>query len=290
MVCIYGVILTAQFFALMSPGINAINLGRTAAAEIYGAIERTPEIDSTDDIKGAKLGDAYDGSIDFQHVVFAYPSRPKDVIFRDFNMKVESGAAIALVGPSGSGKSSLSKLLLRLYDPIGGDIVVGGVPLTEVNLKWWRSNIGYVSQEPSLFPGSVRDNIAAGKLDGEATDEEVKAAAKAASAHEFISDLPDGYDTFYSGSSIQLSGGQIQRISIARALIRNPKILILDEATSALDTASERVVQDALDRIRAERKLTTVTVAHRLSTILNSDKIVVILMVPSRRRARTRNW
>ena len=114
--------------------------------------------------------------------------------------------SIALVGPSGSGKSSLSKLLLRLYDPIGGGIIVGGVHLTEVNLKWWRQQIGYVSQEPSLFPGTIRDNIAAGKIEGDATDEEVEAAAKAASAADFIADLPDGYNTFYSGSSIQLSG------------------------------------------------------------------------------------
>ena len=114
--------------------------------------------------------------------------------------------SIALVGPSGSGKSSLSKLLLRLYDPIGGGIIVGGVNLTEVNLKWWRQQIGYVSQEPSLFPGTIRDNIAAGKIEGDATDEEVEAAAKAASAADFIADLPDGYNTFYSGSSIQLSG------------------------------------------------------------------------------------
>lgn len=276
MVCIYGVILCAQFFALMNPGINAINLGRISAVDIYSAIERTPDIDGTNDMKGATLGNEYDGSVELRKVIFAYPSRPQDVIFSNFNLKIEAGMALALCGPSGSGKSSLSKLLLRLYDPIGGHIIVGGVPLTEINLKWWREQIGYVSQEPSLFPGSIRSNIAAGKIDGVATEEEVEVAARAASAHEFIMELPDGYDTFYSGSSIQLSGGQIQRISIARALIRNPKILLLDEATSALDTASERMVQDALDKIREERKLTTVTVAHRLSTIVHSDKIVVI--------------
>ena len=205
MVCIYGVILTAQFFALMNPGINAINLGRIAAADIYAAIERSSELDGSDDMKGVKLGD-YDGGIELRNVVFAYPSRPKDVIFSNLDLKIEPGMSIALVGPSGSGKSSLSKLLLRLYDPIGGGIIVGGVNLTEVNLKWWRQQIGYVSQEPSLFPGTIRDNIAAGKIEGDATDEEVEAAAKAASAADFIADLPDGYNTFYSGSSIQLSG------------------------------------------------------------------------------------
>ena len=175
-----------------------------------------------------------------------------------------------------TGKSTISKLLLRLYDPLAGNLLVDGIPLKEVNLKWWRSQIGYVPQEPHLFIGSIRYNIACGKAGGTATDEEVITAAKAACAHEFIESLPDGYDTFYSGASIQMSGGQIQRIAIARALIRNCSILLLDEATSALDSESERVVQDALSSIRKTRKLTTVTVAHRLSTIVASDQIAVI--------------
>lgn len=157
-------------------------------------------------MKGTTFKDDYDGSVELRKVVFSYPSRPQDIIFRDFNLKIEPGQAVALVGPSGSGKSSLSKLLLRLYDPIGGHILVGGVGLSEINLKWWRSQIGYVCQEPCFFPGSVRDNIAAGKVDGNATDEEVEAAARAASAHDFIINLPHGYSTFYSGSSTQLSG------------------------------------------------------------------------------------
>lgn len=175
-------------------------------------------------------------------------------------------------------KSTIAKLLLRFYDPIAGAVLAGGVPLRDVNLKWWRSKIGYVPQEPHLFIGSIRDNIASGKSsdDKPATDEEVFAAARAACADEFIRQLPDGYDTFYSGASIQMSGGQIQRIAIARAIIRDPVILLLDEATSALDSNSERTVQDALANARKTKKFTTVTVAHRLSTIISSDQIAVI--------------
>ena len=262
MVCIYGVILTAQFIALMNPGtlwknkqnnierkfsifsffyycetihfimhsnsdliiykfvikgLNAINLGRTAAVEIYSTIHRPPVIDGTDAIKGTSLGTSYDGSMELKKVVFSYPTRPGDLLFANFSLKIKAGSSVALVGPSGSGKSTLSKLILRLYDPIGGQVLAGGTPLTELNLKWWRSQIGYVAQEPSLFPGSIRDNIAAGKLNtghGQdnstaVTHDEIVQAAKAASAHEFITDLPDGYDTFYSGSSIQLSGESV---------------------------------------------------------------------------------
>lgn len=156
-----------------------------------------------------------------------------------FTLKLRLGLRLPW-GPSGSGKSSLSKLLWRLYDPIGGQILVGGYPLTEINVKSCREQIGYVSQEPNFYPGTIRDNIASGS-NGTATDEEVKQAALAASVHEFIMDLPDGYDTFYSGSSMQLSGGQIQRLCIARALIRNPKILLLDEGKLQIIGRSEPV-------------------------------------------------
>lgn len=159
MVCIYGVVLTAQFIALMNPGLNAINLGQIAASEIYATIERTSEIDGTDDMKGVKLDNTYDGSIEMNHVIFAYPSRPDTIIFKNFHLKIEAGSSIALVGPSGSGKSSLSKLLLRLYDPIGGKILVGGIPLTEVNVQNWREQIGYVS---FIVGGVGQSNVSRG--------------------------------------------------------------------------------------------------------------------------------
>jgi ATP-binding cassette subfamily B (MDR/TAP) protein 1 len=263
----------------MAPGIQAINLGRQAAADIFSAIKRQPEIDASSEDVGIKLvGETLKGSLEFRNLVFAYPSRPSNTIFSNFNLRIEAGSSIALVGPSGSGKSTISKLLLRFYDPLAGTVLADDVPLKELNLKWWRSQIGYVQQEASLFPGTIRHNIAMGKVAGGdiASDEEVTAAAKAASAHDFIMELPDQYDTFYSGASIQLSGGQIQRIAIARALIRDPRILILDEATSALDSQSEKIVQDALANIRQHKKITTVTVAHRLSTIIHSDKIAVL--------------
>lgn len=274
--CIYGVILCAQFFTMMAPGIQAINLARQAAVDIFATIKRTPDIDASSD-SGIVLKD-YEGSIEMQNVAFSYPSHPENLVFNKFNLSIEAGTSVALVGPSGSGKSTIAKLLLRFYDPIQGDVLADGVTLRDINLKWWRSKIGYVPQEPHLFIGTIRDNIAAGKSsdDDPATDEEVFAAARAACADEFILDLPDGYDTFYSGASIQLSGGQIQRIAIARAIIRDPVILLLDEATSALDSQSEKSVQDALASIRKLKKLTTVTVAHRLSTIIGSDQIAVI--------------
>ena len=272
MCCIYGVIICATFFGLMAPGLNAINQGRQAAVHVFETINRVPEIDASSE-EGLKL-ENFEGAVEFRNVSFAYPSRPEDPIYRDFNLAIEPGTSVALVGPSGSGKSTVAKLLLRFYDPLDGDLLVDGVPLQNVNIQWWRSQVGYVAQEPILFPGSLMDNIRAG--DPSASDEKVIAAAKAACADEFITAMPDGYDTFYSGTSVQLSGGQLQRICIARAIVRDPTILLLDEATSALDTNSERHVQEAIENIRKTKQLTIVTIAHRLSTIVSSDKIAVI--------------
>lgn len=180
---------------------------------------------------------------------------------------------VALVGESGSGKSTVISLIERFYDPDSGNIYLDGVELQKLKISWLRQQMGLVSQEPVLFNESIRDNIAYGKQ-GNATEDEIIAATKASNAHSFISSLPNGYDTSVGERGVQLSGGQKQRIAIARAILKDPRILLLDEATSALDAESERIVQDALDKVMVNR--TTVVVAHRLSTIKGADLIAVV--------------
>ncbi|RWW47112.1 hypothetical protein BHE74_00046923 [Ensete ventricosum] len=235
----------------------------SAGERIMKVIRRVPKID-TESSDGQVLA-GVSGSVQFKGVQFAYPSRPATFIFRDFNLKVPAGMTVALVGSSGSGKSTVIALLERFYDPLAGEILLDGVDIRRLKLKWLRSQMGLVSQEPALFATSIKENILFGKED--ATMEEVMAAAKAANAHNFISQLPQGYDT-------QMSGGQKQRIAIARAVLKSPKILLLDEATSALDSESERVVQEALDLASLGR--TAIVIAHRLSTIRNADVITVV--------------
>ena len=214
----------------------------------------------------------FDSTIEIKGVTFAYPTRPDIKVMEDFSLDIEVGKTYALVGPSGCGKSTIIQLILRFYDPLSGEVLVGGRDVRELNTRWLRQHIGVVSQEPVLFDTTIAENIKYGK-EG-ATDEEMKAAAISANAHDFVSKLPDGYNTLVGEAGTQLSGGQKQRIAIARALIRDPKILLLDEATSALDTESESVVQQALDSAREGR--TTIIVAHRLSTIQNADVIASI--------------
>ncbi|KAK3130941.1 hypothetical protein QOZ80_6BG0499990 [Eleusine coracana subsp. coracana] len=241
-----------------------------AAERILEVIRRVPKIDSRSDA-GETIA-SVSGEVEFRSVDFCYPSRPDSPVLAGFSLLVPAGHTVALVGSSGSGKSTVIRLLERFYDPSAGLVSLDGVDIRRLKLNWLRAQMGLVSQEPALFAMSIRENILFGKED--ATAEEVVAAARAANAHNFISQLPQGYDTQVGERGIQMSGGQKQRIAIARAILRSPRILLLDEATSALDTESERVVQQALDAVSTGR--TTVVVAHRLSTIRNSDTIVVM--------------
>jgi len=237
---------------------------------MFETIERRPNIDSYS--TNGKVLDDIKGDIELKDVYFTYPARPDEQIFRGFSLFISSGTTVALVGQSGSGKSTVVSLIERFYDPQAGDVLIDGINLKEFQLKWIRSKIGLVSQEPVLFTASIKDNIAYGKED--ATTEEIKAAAELANASKFVDKLPQGLDTMVGEHGTQLSGGQKQRIAVARAILKDPRILLLDEATSALDAESERVVQEALDRIMVNR--TTVVVAHRLSTVRNADMIAVI--------------
>ncbi|XP_068336628.1 ABC transporter B family member 15-like [Pyrus communis] len=242
----------------------------SAAERIMEVIRRVPKIDS-DNMEGECLEDV-SGEVEFKHVEFAYPSRPESIIFKDFNLTIPAGKTVALVGGSGSGKSTVISLLQRFYDPLGGEVLLDGVAINKLQLRWLRSQMGLVSQEPALFATSIKENVLFGKEDAEI--EEVIEAGKAANAHNFISQLPQGYDTQVGERGVQMSGGQKQRIAIARAIIKKPRILLLDEATSALDSESERVVQEALDKAAVGR--TTIIIAHRLSTIRNADVIAVV--------------
>lgn len=242
--------------------------GNQMAASVFEVLDRKTQV--IGDI-GEELTNV-EGTIELRGVHFSYPSRPEVVIFKDFNLKVHAGQSMALVGQSGSGKSTVLSLILRFYDPTAGKVMVDGIDIKRLNLKSLRKHIALVQQEPALFATSIYENILYGK-DG-ASEGEVIEAAKLANAHSFISALPEGYSTKVGERGVQLSGGQKQRVAIARAVLKNPEILLLDEATSALDVESERVVQQALQRLM--RKRTTIIVAHRLSTIKNADQISVI--------------
>ncbi|KAJ4878101.1 ABC transporter B family member 7 [Raphanus sativus] len=247
------------------------NKAKDSAASIFEILDSKPKIDSSSN-EGTVLPIVH-GHIEFQHVSFRYPTRPDIQIFTDLCLTISSGQTVALVGESGSGKSTVISLIERFYDPDSGKILLDQVEVQTLKLSWLRQQMGLVSQEPVLFNETIRSNIAYGKT-GEATEEEIITAAKAANAHNFISTLPQGYETSVGERGVHLSGGQKQRIAIARAILKDPKVLLLDEATSALDAESERVVQDALDRVMVNR--TTVVVAHRLTTIKHADVIAVV--------------
>jgi putative ABC transport system ATP-binding protein len=242
--------------------------GVGAASRLFELMDREPSIKPT---VGEKIVNAR-STITFDKVQFSYPTRPAVTIFKDLSFSIPAGSNVCIVGPSGGGKSTISSLILRFYDPTSGSIRIGGQDLKNVNVKNLRRHIGVVSQEPVLFSGTIAENIAYGMP--KATRYQIYEAARRANC-DFISDFPDGLDTPVGARGTQLSGGQKQRIAIARALIKQPSILILDEATSALDSESEAAVNEALARLMTENS-TTISIAHRLSTIKRSDSLVVL--------------
>ncbi len=266
------------FYALLVAG----SIG--ALSEIYGdmlraagAAERLFELKQAHPIihsptNPISLTQSPKGAISFQDVSFAYPAFPDKKIVQNFSLDIAAGETVALVGPSGAGKTTLFSLILRFYDPLSGTITFDGVDLRALDLKAYRDHLGVVAQDPVIFSTTARDNIAFGLAD--VTQTQVITAAKTAHAHDFIENLAQGYDTPLGQKGTRLSGGQAQRLAIARAIIRNPKLLLLDEATSSLDAESERSVQEALKKIMKDR--TTIVIAHRLATVQNADRIIVL--------------
>lgn len=248
----------------------------TSLLQAIGATERLLDIQEEKseaiDLSQQKKTLSIEGAIHFEHVAFHYATRSDVPVLHDVDFSVRPGERVALVGPSGAGKSTIASLVLRFYDPVQGRITIDGRDAREYDLSSLRDRMSVVPQEVLLFGGSIRENIAYGKPG--ASQAEIEDAARKANAHEFIASFPEGYDTVVGERGIQLSGGQRQRIAIARAVLKDPAILILDEATSALDTASEKLVQDALDKLMKGR--TSIVIAHRLSTVRNADRILVL--------------
>ncbi|XP_068620128.1 mitochondrial potassium channel ATP-binding subunit [Battus philenor] len=257
--------------AQLSLLFGSVVKGLSAGGRVFEYINKEPTMDSS----GRKIIKYHEfhGDIEFKNVVFAYPTRPEAVVLNNFNLKIPAGKTVAIVGTSGNGKSTIAALLERFYDVNDGVITIDGVDVREFDCKWLRGRaLGLISQEPVLFATTVKENIRYGKP--EATDEEVYQAAMTANAHDFISGFPEGYNTMVGERGMSLSGGQKQRIAIARAVLKNPPVMILDEATSALDSASEKVVQTALEGVTKGR--TVLVIAHRLSTVMHADLIVVL--------------
>ncbi len=240
----------------------------TGVERFFEIIDTPPEIVDND---GAIELSNVNGDITIRDLTFGYGDDDTKV-FHNLNLEIPAGKNIALIGASGSGKTTLSNLIPRFFEVESGEILIDGVDIRNIKLKSLREHIGIVQQDVYMFSGTIRENIAYGKPN--ATDEEIKQAAKASGADEFIESLPKGYDTFVGERGVKLSGGQKQRISIARVFLKNPPILILDEATSALDNESERLVQKSLEKLSLGR--TSIIIAHRLSTIRNADEIIVL--------------
>ena len=275
----FAVIIGSFSLGNVAPNARAFTSAIAAGVKIFAAIARKSPIDPDSD-EGVKP-ETLEGNIELKNIKHIYPSRPEVVVMEDVNLVIPAGKQTALVGASGSGKSTIVGLVERFYDPVGGEVLLDGRNLKDLNLRWLRERVSLVQQEPVLFSTTIFENIRYGllgtkyeNLSKEKEGEMVTEAAKMANAHDFISNLPDGYETSVGDRGFLLSGGQKQRIAIARAVVSDPQILLLDEATSALDTKSEGVVQAALDN--AAKGRTTIVIAHRLSTIKNADNIVVM--------------
>ena len=267
---VFAGVLVASSFGSLSEAYGDLVRGAGAASRLNELLNEKPVI--APPAKPLALPSPGRGSLVFDHVTFRYPTRLEVAALHDFSLTVEPGETVAIVGPSGAGKSTIFQLAERFYDPQAGTIKLDGVPLTKADPADIRSRMAFVPQEGVLFAASARDNLRYGNWD--ATDEAIWEAARAANAETFLRDLPEGLETFLGEDGARLSGGQRQRIAIARALLRDAPILLLDEATSALDAESERLVQQALERLMASR--TTLVIAHRLSTVRSADRIVVL--------------
>jgi len=260
-------------FQLMQPlklfgqVFNSVKEGVAASERVFRVLDTKPDIL---DVENPKHLAEFKSTIEFRDVTFKYETG--DTVLKNINLTIKKGDIVALVGPSGAGKSTLVDLIPRFYDPVSGAVLIDSGDIREYSVKSLRSHIGVVTQETILFNDSIYNNITYGGANY--TQEQVESAAKAANAHNFIVELPEGYNTIIGDRGVKLSGGQRQRISIARALLKNPPVLILDEATSALDTESEQLVQQAIENLMQGR--TSVVIAHRLSTIMNADTIVVL--------------
>ncbi|KAJ7981612.1 ABC transporter B family protein [Quillaja saponaria] len=262
---------TAYSIADAGTMTSDLSKGSSAVRSVFAILDRKSEIDP-DSTWVKDIKKKIRGHVELKNVFFSYPSRPGQMIFKGLSLKIEAGRTVALVGRSGSGKSTIIGLIERFYDPLKGTVCIDEQDIKSYNLRQLRSRIALVSQEPTLFAGTIRENIAYGKE--KATESEIRKAAGLANAHEFISGMKDGYDTYCGERGVQLSGGQKQRIALARAILKNPSILLLDEATSALDSVSENLVQEALEKMMIGR--TCIVVAHRLFTIRKCNSIAVI--------------
>jgi len=264
------------YSVMVAGGVGALTEVWGELQRAAGATERLVELLNAEDavsdpVQGQPVPNMREGEIVFDDVVFQYPSRPGISALDHVSLTIKPGETVALVGPSGAGKTTVIQLLLRFYDPQSGAIRLGGVDLREMKRSDFRRLVAIVPQDPVIFAATARENIRFGRPD--ATDSEVEAAARAAAAHDFLMALPEGFDSYVGERGVMLSGGQKQRIAIARAILRDAPVLLLDEATSALDAESERAVQNAVERLARDR--TTLIVAHRLATVKQADRILV---------------